>query len=119
MGVGWSGWWGECRCRDLCGGISKMLGLLQGLKVLHLIHWGSSVTVSPGVMMDLWESLGRLEGRTMSVSPSESIDEVSEASSWVVGGAGRAAVIVKVIVEAIIVRNCDGHLHLQFASSGV
>ena len=48
--------------------------------MLHLIHWGSSVTVSPGVTIDLVESLGRLAGRAISISPSESTEEVSEVS---------------------------------------
>ena len=47
---------------------------------LHLIHWGSSVTVSPGVTIDLVESLGRLVGGAMSMSPSESAESESEAS---------------------------------------
>ena len=47
---------------------------------LHLIHWGSSVTVSPGVTIDLVESLGRLVGGAISMSPSESAESVSEAS---------------------------------------
>ena len=47
---------------------------------LHLIHWGSSVTVSPGVTIDLVESLGRLAGGAMSMSPSESAESESEAS---------------------------------------
>lgn len=43
---------------------------------LHLIHWGSSVTVSPGVTI-AFESLGRFEDRpasdtAMSMSPSKS-----------------------------------------------
>lgn len=48
----------------------------------YRIHCGSSVTVSPGVTMDLVESLGRLEGGGMSVSPSESREEESEGSLW-------------------------------------
>ena len=47
---------------------------------LHLIHWGSSVTVSPGVTIDLVESLGRLVGGAMLMSPSESAGSESEAS---------------------------------------
>lgn len=48
----------------------------------YRIHWGSSVTVSPGVTMALVESLGRLEGGAMSMSPSESREEESEGSLW-------------------------------------
>lgn len=57
------------------------------------IHWGSSVTVSPGVIIDLVVSLGRFEGGDMSMSPSE-----SEESWWAIGAGGAAAVIVNVIV---------------------
>lgn len=49
--------------------------------------------------MDLVESLGRLEGGGMSVSPSESREEESEGSlSWR-GGRGAGVVIVKGIVD--------------------
>lgn len=50
--------------------------------------------------MDLVESLGRLEGGGMSVSPSESREEESEESLWWKGGRGVGAVIVKGIEEA-------------------
>lgn len=48
--------------------------------------------------MDLAESLGRLEGGGMSVSPSESREEESEGPLWWSGGRGAGAVIVKGIV---------------------
>lgn len=48
--------------------------------------------------MDLAESLGRLEGGDMSVSPSES-RESEESSLRTRGGRGVGAVIVKGIVE--------------------
>ena len=42
--------------------------------LFYRIHWGSSVTTSPGVTIELLEVLERLEGRvsSMEVSPSES-----------------------------------------------
>ncbi len=49
--------------------------------------------------MDLVESLGRLEGGGMSVSPSESRDEESEESLWRIGGRVIGGLIVKGIVE--------------------
>ncbi len=67
----------------------------------YRIHCGSSVTVSPGVTMDLVESLGRLEGGGMSVSPSESREEESEESLWRIGGRVIGEVIVKGIVEVL------------------
>ena len=51
--------------------------------------------------MDLVESLGRLEGGGMSVSPSESREEESEGSLWWRGGRGAGVVIVKGIVEVL------------------
>lgn len=49
--------------------------------------------------MDLVESLGRLEGGGMSVSPSESREEESEESLWWKGGRGVGAVIVNGIED--------------------
>lgn len=51
--------------------------------------------------MDLVESLGRLEGGGMSVSPSESREEESEGSLWWRGERGAGRVIVKGIVEVV------------------
>ena len=51
--------------------------------------------------IDLVESLGRLEGGGMSVSPSESREEESEGSLWWRGARGVGAVIVKGIVELV------------------
>lgn len=70
-------------------------------KRAYRIHCGSSVTVSPGVTMDLVESLGRLEGGGMSVSPSESREESSEASLWWRGKREAGVDIVKGIVEVV------------------
>ena len=51
--------------------------------------------------IDLEESLERLEGGGMSVSPSESREEESEGSLWSRGGRGAGAVIVNGIVEIV------------------
>ena len=67
----------------------------------YRIHWGSSVTISPGVTMDLLESFGRLEGGGISVSPSESREEESEESLCWNGGRGVGAVIVKGIEKVV------------------
>lgn len=76
-----------------------MAGGEVGRKRAYRIHWGSSVTVSPGVTMDLGDSRGRLEGGSMSVSPSESREEESERSLRWIGAKGAGAVIVKGIGE--------------------
>ena len=52
--------------------------------------------------MDLVESLGRLEGGGMSVSPSESREEESEGSLGRRDGRGAGAVIVKGILGVVI-----------------
>ena len=69
----------------------------RGLET-YRIHCGSSVTVSPGVIRDLGESLGRLEGGGMAVSPSESTEEESERSLWWIGGRAAGDIIVKGII---------------------
>lgn len=51
--------------------------------------------------MDLLESFGRLEGRGISVSPSESREEESEESLCWNGGRGVGAVIVKGIEKVV------------------
>lgn len=70
---------------------------------MYLIHWGSSVTVSPGVIIDLVESLGRLEDGGIEVSLSELRDSESETLSWLIGAGGVAAVTVKVIANMSVV----------------
>ena len=72
------------------------------MKGLHLIHCGSSVTLSPGVTRPLRESLGLFVGRTssaMSTSPSES-KEASSESWWATGIAGAGGRIEIAIVIA-------------------
>lgn len=76
-------------------------GAVKGRSQAYRIHWGSSVTISPGVTIYFVESFGRLEGGGMSVSPSESREEESEESLWWKVGRGVGAVIVKGIEEVV------------------
>lgn len=73
----WGGLAGSLKSDKVCqrGKRERMEGSMA-----YRIHCGSSVTVSPGVTMDLVESFGRFEGGGMSVSPSESREEESEGS---------------------------------------
>lgn len=71
---------------------------------MHLIHCGSSVTVSPGVTIDLVDSLGRFAGCSISISPCESAESASEESSYWMGTGGAGAVIENGIVNAAMAK---------------
>jgi hypothetical protein len=51
--------------------------------------------VSPGVTIDVEESLGRFDGRSMSISPSESAESEEKGSLYWIGAGGAGVVIEK------------------------
>lgn len=84
----------------------------------NLIHWGSSVTVSPGVTTDLVECFGRLEGGAISTSPSESTSSESDPSLAKRGAGGAAAVMVKVMLYAVSSQLVDSDWLKRVNSNG-
>jgi len=72
--------WGSKRVENVgCGGErwERVGGETWSMERAYRIQCGSSVTVSPGVMMDSVDSLGLLEGLPMGTSPSS-----PEAEDW-------------------------------------